>query len=641
MSESENPSSPPAPKDHVEILNAQGQRVSITREQYLTQALPEMLKASDADPERLTQVIMQAVRDGFADNVIAAANRLTVLDKNNIERALTVLAVVQRDSGDLDLAEGTLNELKQRKPDSAAAYVGLGMLQERQGNLDKCEELLWQALQMDCNNPDAVHGYLQTRHRSVGDEAYPAEIEKVMALPGSWRAQMWMARLLLSKDDAAAAAAIYRDKLSGDAVESDALLMAVADLVQNGKHDLIEELIVPRFEPGKHHPHIGMAILQHYHMQKKHVVGEELLHQMYVHYGHMLGAELQQFSGEFDRMRLSKLPKMPDLPPNPKINLMRLDRPAWYAGFDDPAWLLPPKGDGHKHIMVFALAIDGQPKLEPAQEEEIGRATRSLPLWFAEQIWLSTPHRATAALAMAENGGWAVLGRPWPEEQLTAQLPDSERANTILVSGQMRIDGDRRRIDLWAYDCATKQRLGHAAAEGVHAEHGQMLLQLMAELWPLIGGPEGHKPQLGDPSFWHRYADGMGQHSALVITQTGGLPRDRLYGERFITQWLQNAALAETRWQPGFWLLGSAMCVLQQLGSNVPAEHARLISEVFRQSPADSAFVRLCAKILPACGLLSLWQGRRDEIMAAAAQDANLTAWLQRAESAAQAKPAS
>lgn len=640
MSESEKPSSPPAPKDHVEVLNSQGQRVSITREQYLTQALPEMLKASDADPERLTQVIMQAVRDGFADNVIAAANRLTVLDKNNIERALTVLAVVQRDCGDLDLAEDTLKELQQRKPDSAASYVGLGMLQERQGNLAKCAELLWQALQIDCNNADAVHGYLQTRHSSVGDDGYPAEIEKVMALPGAWRAHMWMARLHLSKDNADGAAVIYRDKLSGDAVESDALLMAVADMVQNGKHDLVEELVVPKFEPGKHHPHIGMAILQHYHMQEKNEVGEQLLHQMYVHYGHMIGAELQQFSGEFDRMRLNKLPKMPELPPNPKVNLMRLDRPSWYAGLDDPAWLLPAKGEGHKHIMVFALAIDGQPKLEPAQEEEVGRATRSLPLWFAEQIWLSTPHRATAALAMAENGGWAVLGRPWPEEQLTSQLPDSERANTVLVTGQLRIDGERRRIDLWAYDCATKQRLGHAAAEGAHAEHGQMLLQLMAELWPLIGGPAGHKPQIGDPNFWHRYADGMGQHAALVITQTGGLPRDRLYGERFITQWLQNAALAETRWQPGFWLLGSAMCVLQQLGSNVPAEHARLISEVFRQSPADSAFVRLCAKILPACGLLPLWQGRRDEIMAAAAQDANLTAWLQRVESGAQAKPA-
>ena len=70
-------------------------------------------------------------------------------------------------------------------------------------------------------------------------------------------------------------------------------------------------------------------MLQHLHMQQKHVEGEQLLHQMYVHYGHMLGTELQQFSSEFDRMRLSKLPKMQDLPQNPKVNLMRLDRPLW------------------------------------------------------------------------------------------------------------------------------------------------------------------------------------------------------------------------------------------------------------------------------------------------------------------------
>ena len=105
-----------------------------------------------------------------------------------------------------------------------------------------------------------------------------------------------------------------------------------------------------------------------------------------------------------------------------------------------------------------------------------------------------------------------------------------------------------------------------------------------------------------------------------------------MYGERFITQLLQNAALQETRWQPGFWLLGSAMCVLQQLGSNVPAEHARVVAEVFRQSPPDSAFARLCARILPACGLKPLWDGRRNEVFAAAANDANLTAWLQQAE---------
>lgn len=629
-SENPAPNPNPEPPSHIDAVNAQGQRVRIPRDEYADSVLPEMLKANNDDPDRLTAVVMQAVRDGFADQVIAAANRLTVIDKNNMERALTVLAVVQRDCNELDLAESTLNELLQRVPGSPAGYVGLGMLQERQGNLDKCVEFLWQALEKDCNHPDAVHGYLQTRHRQVGDDGYPAEIEKVMALPGSWRAHLWMARLKLTQKNDDVAVTIYREVLDKEGVESDALLMASADLVQAQKHDLVEELIVKRFLPGQHHPHIGMALLQHYRMRENHEAGEALLHTMYVHYGHMVGGDLQPFSAEFDRMRLSKLPPMPQLPPNPKVNIMRLDRPLWYAGFDDPAWLLPQKGEGHKHVMVFALSMDGQAKLEPHQEEEVGRATRSLPLWFAEQLWLSTPHRATAALAMAENGGWAVLGRPWPEEQLASQVPENERADTILVTGQMRIDGDKRRIDMWAYDCATSQRIGHAAAEGPHEEHGALLLQLMGELWPILGGPAGHKPQIGDAQYWHRYADGMGQHAALVITQTGGLPRERLYGERYITQWLHNAALAQTSWQPGFWLLGSAMCVLDQLGSPIPKEHARMIGEVFRQMPADAPFTRLCAKILPACGLDPLWQGRKDEIFAAAQNDPAVLAWLQK-----------
>jgi hypothetical protein len=213
-------------------------------------------------------------------------------------------------------------------------------------------------------------------------------------------------------------------------------------------------------------------------------------------------------------------------------------------------------------------------------------------------------------------------------------VPEAERAKTILVTGVVRVDGDQRRVDLWAYDCAQKQRIGHAAAEGTLAELGNMLLQLMAELWPVLGGPKDHKPPVGNEDFWARYAEGLAQQSALVVTQAGGMPKDRLYGERYITGWLQATALAETRWQPGFWLLASSLCVLHQLGSPVPKEHARMIAEIFRQSPANSAFARLAVRPLRAVGLETLWNSRRAEIVAAAGNDPNYMAWLQRAEAA-------
>lgn len=625
-----DPNPPKEPPSHIEALDAQGRRVEIPRDEYRKKVLPEMLKAHSGDPDRLTAVIMQAVQNGFAEEVIGAANKLTVVDKKNPERSLSVLAVVQRDTGELELAESTLRELLQRKPDSAAAYVGLGMLQEKQGNPEACLEHLWRALELDGNHPDAVHAWLQMRHREVGDDGYRAELDKLIALPGAWRAKLWLARWHLTQADEDAAVAIYREVLPKEDVPSDALLMAVGDLVQRQQHALVDELVAPHFRPGAHHPHIGLALLQHFHAQKRHKDGEQLLHRMWCHYGHVVGGELQPFTAEFDRMRLQQLPPPPAPPSNPRVTVMRLDRPAWYAGYEDPQWLLPQKGPGHKHVMLCALSLPGQPQLTPQQQDEVGRAIRGLPLWFAEQVWLSTPHRGTAALPMAEHGGWAVLGNPWPEQQLAAQVPENERADTILVTGQLRIEGDRRRIELWAYDCGQQSRIGEAVAEGAHKEHGEMLLKLMAELWPLLGGPEDFRPQLGDADFWHRYSDGMSQHAALVLTQTGGLPRDRLYGERYITQWLQSAALADTRWQPGFWLLGSACCTLQQLGSHVPLEHARLFAEVFRQSPPNSAIARLGARILPACGLLPLWQSRQAEILQAAQNEPVVRDWLER-----------
>ena len=174
---------PSAPPEHVEAVDAFGRRVRIPREEYRSKVLPDLVKAHGSDPDRLAGVIMQAVRDGFAGDAIAAANRLTVVDKN-VERALSVLAVVQRDAGELDAAEATLRELLEKKPGSPSAHVGLAMLEERRGNQEAGERLLWQALELDCNHADAVHAYLQTRHRAVGDAGYSVEVEKVAALAG-------------------------------------------------------------------------------------------------------------------------------------------------------------------------------------------------------------------------------------------------------------------------------------------------------------------------------------------------------------------------------------------------------------------------------------------------------------------------
>lgn len=615
----------------VEVQDGFGRRVRLPREDYRKKHLPELLKQHGNNPEQLTAVILQGLRDGFANDLLAAANRLTIVDKEP-ERALSVLAVVQRDSGDLEGAAATLQELLQKRPKSPGARVGLALLAEQRGDAAGAEQLLREALAIDPNHADAVHALLAIRHRIVGDDGYRAELESLAGVEGGWRPRLWLARWLLQHDDEAAAASVYREVLGADNVESDALVMASADLVQAGKHELVAELVVPRFVPGRHHPHAGLAILHHHLARKDHVAGSALLHQMYLHYGHLVAEPLHPFTAQFDQLRLASLPAPATLPQNPRLGLYRFDRPLWCAGLADPLWLLPGKAKDAKQVLCFPLAIEGQGQLPPGREDEFGRISRAVPLFLAEHVWLSTPHRGTAGLLLAEQGGWVVLGKVWPEEQLTAQLSAEEKAQTIVVSGVLRVDGDKRRIDLWAYDAHKQERIGHAAAEGTTNEIGRMLLQLLAELWPSLGGPAGHVPPVGNENSWQAYADGLAQQAALVATQAGGMPKERLYGERYILHWLQNTALLEPRWQPGFWLLASALCVLRSLGSPLPKEFARAIAEIFRQSPPNSAFARLAVLPLRAVGLDGVWQSRRDEIVKANSADTNYTTWLARAE---------
>jgi tetratricopeptide (TPR) repeat protein len=621
----------PAPPAVIEGVDAFGRRTAIPREEYRTRMLPELLKAHGNNPDQLVGIILQALRDGLAADVLAAANRLTVVDKD-VERALSVLAVVQRDAGELDSAEATLRELLQKRPQSAAARVGLGMLALQRGDKAAAADNLSQALALDVNHPDAVHGWLQLRHDTVGDAGYLAELQELAARPQAWRAKLWLARHLGQKGDADAAAAVYRDVLALAGDQQDAQIMASGDLVQMQRHDLVRELVAPRFVPGRSHPHVGLALLHHFAQTQDHVAGAALLHQMHLHYGHLVGGELQPFTAEFDRQRLAKLPPPAPMGPNARIGLYRLDRPIWYAGLDDPVWLLPNKPAGGRQALFFALSIEGKAEMLTGKEDEVGRLSRSLPLLLAEQAWLSTPHRGAALLPLAESGGWALMGRPWPEEMLLQGLPERERAEALLVTGTLHVDGDLRRIDLFVYDGQKQARVGHVSAEAPVAAAGELLLRLLADLWPLLGGPKDHKPPVGDAAFWQRYAEGLGQLAALVVTQAGGMPKDRLYGERYITNWLQSAALLESRWQPGFWTVLSALGVLHQLGSAVPKEHARFVAEVFRQSPPNSPFARLAAPVLRAVGLDGLWQSRRAEIIAAAGGDPAYAAWLQRVE---------
>ena len=75
-----------------------------------------------------------------------------------------------------------------------------------------------------------------------------------------------------------------------------------------------------------------------------------------------------------------------------------IDRPIWTLGYEDANWLLPKKEKDCNHFVIlnFSVEMKGVPEEGDEQkEDDIGRLTRSLPLYLGERINLEKMAKAT------------------------------------------------------------------------------------------------------------------------------------------------------------------------------------------------------------------------------------------------------
>jgi hypothetical protein len=86
----------------------------------------------------------------------------------------------------------------------------------------------------------------------------------VAALPGSWRAQLWLARAALKAGDYKSAVAFYNQGLSqfGAYVPADFLMQMSGDLGQSGHMQELLELTKPRYVPETHGLAVGNNLIK-------------------------------------------------------------------------------------------------------------------------------------------------------------------------------------------------------------------------------------------------------------------------------------------------------------------------------------------------------------------------------------------
>jgi hypothetical protein len=215
-----------------------------------------------------------------------------------------------------------------------------------------------------------------------------------------------------------------------------------------------------------------------------------------------------------------------------KVNLVSISKPIWFYGLEPlAAQILPPKGERLRRVAFAQLAIIGVPDaLEAAKkpEDELGRLSRALPLWFAETFYFS-PHYAPLAAVALQGSHYALFGGEWTMENLRQLVESVQGGLDYVFTGALRqVSGDYELIlRVWEVKKfrERKQFTARWAPATADAELAKLheQIRLFMEWTPEKNGLPYVVP--ASPRSW---LDTLGASVSLFLADKNLLPKEQL-----------------------------------------------------------------------------------------------------------------
>ncbi|HEU5135650.1 MAG TPA: tetratricopeptide repeat protein [Steroidobacteraceae bacterium] len=406
------PSGSTASEGMIRVYDQFGRAVTIGREAWRRDVLLPNLQSNRNSPDALYDLVVSALNDGFATDLLESARHLAETDPQP-QRGAMVLGIVLLQLKDHAGAREVLEGAIARHGENPYLLANLARAFAAAGDDERAQALIWRALELEPNEETALN-WLIAMLSGRGPEAITAAYTRAAGLPGSWRALLWLARYALERGDVAEATRLYEEALArASPVPADLLMQMSGDLGNRGHTELLMKLTQPRFDLLAHGLTVGNNLLRAYAELGMFAEARKLLEQLYSQQRPDWREQLIAWEQKLDDAQK----RYGEVTAPVEVVVMKLEQPVWARGVLGFEAVLPAKTQAAPRIHFICgsgeadEAVGGKVVSQPTND--LGRIARALPMFLAEEIYLRTNARTAFLLPWMKQGGFILSARPW------------------------------------------------------------------------------------------------------------------------------------------------------------------------------------------------------------------------------------
>jgi hypothetical protein len=317
-----------------------------------------------------------------------------------------------------------------------------------------------------------------------------------------------------------------------------------------------------------------------------------------------------------------------------EVTFISLNKPIWFYGLRNPAWLLPARPAQAKSIAFLAVACEQAPA-GPRPEDDRGRLARAVPLFLAECCWFRLNLRPVAMIPAVKGMGPAMTDTEMPEEELF-ELAD--QGHSFAVTGMLKEDGVICDLSLTLWDLEGRAKVATFNRVGERYTLGQMALALCLQICDAFTDPA---PPV---STWYKapsetvidgYLGSLSRGLSFYLADKKVLPANELVGESNLLQWMADFATSSPDLQvPGIMLIAGLIAdrgMGSDLWKSFKTEALATIRAMGQRDP-QSILWMLSPVLFKMYGEDDAYANRVTELFETG--DQNMLAWLEALENA-------